>query len=180
MMARRQIERSEVAVLVIDAAEGVTSGDLAIAGTIWELGRAAVVAINKWDLLDDEKREKLELSVRAARRAAGDAGAGQRLGAHAAAGSRSSGRRSTGPRRLPPQARHRPAQPPVREFTKKVARPRSAARPGSSITPPRSRPRRRPSCCSPTGRCRGTITTGATWRTACARSSTCPACRCGW
>src|SRR5436305_2110103 len=32
------------------------------AGTIWELGRAAVVAINKWDLLDDEGREKLEFS----------------------------------------------------------------------------------------------------------------------
>jgi GTP-binding protein len=62
MMARRQIERAEVAVLVIDASQGVTSGDLAIAGTIWELGRAAVVAINKWDLLDDEGREKLEKS----------------------------------------------------------------------------------------------------------------------
>jgi GTP-binding protein len=52
MMARRQIERAQLAVLVIDAAQGATSGDLAIAGTIWELGRAAVVAINKWDLLD--------------------------------------------------------------------------------------------------------------------------------
>jgi GTP-binding protein len=60
MMARRQIERCQVAVLVIDAAQGVTSGDLAIAGSIWELGRAAVVAVNKWDLLDEEKREKLE------------------------------------------------------------------------------------------------------------------------
>ena len=38
MMARRQIERAQVAMLVIDAAAGVTSGDLAIAGTIWELG----------------------------------------------------------------------------------------------------------------------------------------------
>jgi GTP-binding protein len=62
MMARRQIERSQVAVLVIDAMAGVTSSDLAIAGSIWELGRAAVVAINKWDLLDEEAREKLELS----------------------------------------------------------------------------------------------------------------------
>lgn len=61
MMARRQIERAEVAVLVIDASQGVTSGDLAIAGLIWELGRAAVVAINKWDLLDEEGREKVEL-----------------------------------------------------------------------------------------------------------------------
>ena len=62
MMARRQIERAQVAVLVIDASAGVTSGDLAIAGTIWELGRASVVAINKWDLLDEEAREKLEFS----------------------------------------------------------------------------------------------------------------------
>ncbi|HKI04957.1 MAG TPA: ribosome biogenesis GTPase Der [Thermoanaerobaculia bacterium] len=62
MMARRQIERAQVVVLVVDAAAGVTSGDLAIAGTIWELGRASVVAINKWDLLDDEGRQKLELS----------------------------------------------------------------------------------------------------------------------
>jgi GTPase len=63
MMARRQIERAQVAVLVVDAAQGVTSGDMAIAGTIWELGRAAVVAMNKWDLLDREGREKLERSV---------------------------------------------------------------------------------------------------------------------
>ena len=62
MMARRQIERAQVTVLVIDATQGVTGGDLTIAGTIWELGRAAVVAINKWDLLDEERREKLELS----------------------------------------------------------------------------------------------------------------------
>jgi GTP-binding protein len=63
MMARRQIERADVAILVVDASQGITSGDLAIAGTIWELGRAAVVAINKWDLLDEEKREKLEQAM---------------------------------------------------------------------------------------------------------------------
>src|SRR5436305_14100926 len=48
MMARRQIERPQVGVLVVDASQSVTSGDLAIAGTIWELGRAAVVAIHQW------------------------------------------------------------------------------------------------------------------------------------
>jgi GTPase len=61
MMARRQIERAQVAVLVVDAAQGVTTGDLAIAGAIWELGRTAVVAVNKWDLLDPELREQLDL-----------------------------------------------------------------------------------------------------------------------
>jgi GTP-binding protein len=62
MMARRQVERADLALLVIDAEDGVTTGDLAIAGTIWELGRAAVVLVNKWDLIDPAKREKLEES----------------------------------------------------------------------------------------------------------------------
>ena len=60
LFARRQMERSELVVLLIDAAQGVTSGDLAIAGTAWELGRAVVVAVNKWDLIDDESRRALE------------------------------------------------------------------------------------------------------------------------
>ncbi len=60
LMARRQVERSDVALLVIEASAGVTSGDLAIAGAIWEAGRAAVVAVNKWDLLDEVRRERLE------------------------------------------------------------------------------------------------------------------------
>ena len=60
MMARRQIERAQVAVLVLDASQGLTTGDLAIAGSIWELGRAAVVAVNKWDLLEEESRRTLE------------------------------------------------------------------------------------------------------------------------
>ncbi len=62
LLARRQIERAEVAVLVIEAPAGVTSGDLAIAGAIWEAGRAAVVVVNKWDLLDEAGREKLDRS----------------------------------------------------------------------------------------------------------------------
>jgi GTP-binding protein len=62
ILARRQIERSDVCVLVIEAPAGVTSGDLAVAGAIWEAGKAAVVAVNKWDLLDDAGRERLERS----------------------------------------------------------------------------------------------------------------------
>ena len=60
MMARRQIARAQVAALVLDAAQGVTAGDLSIAGSIWQMGRAPVVAINKWDLLDEESRAELE------------------------------------------------------------------------------------------------------------------------
>ena len=62
MMAQRQIERAQAALLVIDASQGVTSGDLAIAGVIHERARACVVVVNKWDLLagNDEARERLE------------------------------------------------------------------------------------------------------------------------
>jgi GTP-binding protein len=60
MMARRQIEQAELAILVIEAPLGVTSGDLAIAGSIWELGRAALVLVNKWDLLDEDGRRRLD------------------------------------------------------------------------------------------------------------------------
>ena len=62
MMAQRQIERAQAALLLIDAAQGVTSGDLAIAGVIHERARACVVVCNKWDLLagDEEARERLE------------------------------------------------------------------------------------------------------------------------
>ncbi len=60
MFARRQMERAEVVVLVVDAAAGITSGDLSIAGLAWELGRGVVVALNKWDLLDPESRAALE------------------------------------------------------------------------------------------------------------------------
>ncbi len=62
MFARRQIERADAVVLVVDAAAGVTSGDLQVAGAAWELGRGVVVAINKWDLLDAEARVDLEES----------------------------------------------------------------------------------------------------------------------
>ena len=49
-----------MALIVIDASQGVTSGDLAIAGTVSELGRAALILVNKWDLLDDDARADLE------------------------------------------------------------------------------------------------------------------------
>ncbi len=60
MMARRQLERAELALLVVDAAAGLTTGDLAIAGAAWDMGRALVVLINKWDLIDEETRRQLE------------------------------------------------------------------------------------------------------------------------
>jgi GTP-binding protein len=51
------IERANVAILVVDAAEGVTDQDAHIAGYVLERGRALVVAANKWDGLDRHGRE---------------------------------------------------------------------------------------------------------------------------
>jgi GTPase len=62
LFATRQIERAHVALLVVDAAQGITSGDLAIAGAIWQAGRPTVLAVNKWDLLDEDSRQRLDLS----------------------------------------------------------------------------------------------------------------------
>lgn len=59
------IERCDVAVLLIDATEGVTEQDTKIAGIAHERGRAAVIAINKWDMIekDDKTMNKYLKSV---------------------------------------------------------------------------------------------------------------------
>ncbi len=51
------IERAQVAILVIDAREGLTDQDLTLLGYVLEAGRALVIAVNKWDGLDSERRE---------------------------------------------------------------------------------------------------------------------------
>jgi len=51
VMALRSLERCRTAVIVIDASEGVTAQDAHIAGYAHEAGRAAVLVVNKWDLV---------------------------------------------------------------------------------------------------------------------------------
>ena len=53
--ALRALERAEVALLVVDAIEGMTEQDARIAGYGWERGRALVLVVNKWDAA--EKRD---------------------------------------------------------------------------------------------------------------------------
>jgi GTP-binding protein len=50
----KAIERSDVCVLVIDVEEGVTEQDQRLAGRIEEDGRACIVAVNKWDLIEKD------------------------------------------------------------------------------------------------------------------------------
>lgn len=60
--AMRAIDRADVALLVVDAAEGVTDGDQRVARFAEERGCAMVVLLNKWDLLtdDDARAEVVE------------------------------------------------------------------------------------------------------------------------
>ncbi|GAC1380719.1 MAG: ribosome biogenesis GTPase Der [Marmoricola sp.] len=54
------IERAEVAVLVIDGSQSISEQDMRIVQTVRDSGRALVIAFNKWDLVDDERRYYLE------------------------------------------------------------------------------------------------------------------------
>ncbi|MGA7827815.1 MAG: ribosome biogenesis GTPase Der [Geobacteraceae bacterium] len=49
--ALRSLDRADVALIVIDAEEGITDQDIRIAGYACEAGRACILVINKWDLL---------------------------------------------------------------------------------------------------------------------------------
>ena len=57
------IESANVVLLLLDATQGVTDQDAHIAGYILESGRAVVLAINKWDAVDDYQRQQLQRSI---------------------------------------------------------------------------------------------------------------------
>jgi GTP-binding protein len=57
------IERAEVAVLVVDASKPVSEQDLRIISNVAETGRALVIAFNKWDLVDEERRYYLDREI---------------------------------------------------------------------------------------------------------------------
>jgi GTP-binding protein len=57
------IDRAEVAVLVLDASQSISEQDQRIIQTVREAGRALVIAFNKWDLVDEERRYYLEREI---------------------------------------------------------------------------------------------------------------------
>jgi GTP-binding protein len=57
------IDSASVVLLLIDATQGVTDQDAHIAGYILESGRAVVVAVNKWDAIDEYQRELVKRSI---------------------------------------------------------------------------------------------------------------------
>src|SRR3982075_750225 len=54
VMARKSLERADVAIVVLDAEQGIAALDAAIAGYASEAGCSIIVALNKWDLLEDK------------------------------------------------------------------------------------------------------------------------------
>ena len=78
VMARRHLESADIALLVIDATEGVSQLDAAIAGYAHESGRSVIIVVNKWDLVINgkaksarpTKAERMRESKRPADRAA--------------------------------------------------------------------------------------------------------------
>jgi len=58
IMAKRHLERADIALLVVDASMGVTSHDATIAGYAEQSGRSVIVVMNKWDLALELARKK--------------------------------------------------------------------------------------------------------------------------
>jgi GTP-binding protein len=58
MRARDAIERCDVAILVIDATENLAAQDLHVAGYVADASKGMIVAVNKWDLVDDSEKNR--------------------------------------------------------------------------------------------------------------------------
>lgn len=56
MRAQLAIERADVCLVMVDAREGVTDQDTKIAGLAHEAGKASIIVVNKWDLIDKDSK----------------------------------------------------------------------------------------------------------------------------
>jgi ribosome-associated GTPase EngA len=100
VMARRGLERCDVALLIVDGEQGVTQGDAQIASYAEESGRSVIIVMNKWDLATEAARKaserdagttkgKAKLAARATPRPRAGARANARISARTIAQSRS-------------------------------------------------------------------------------------------
>ena len=66
LRATMAIERSDVCLIMIDATEGVTEQDTKVAGLAHEAGKASIIVVNKWDLVekDDKTMDRMREKVR--------------------------------------------------------------------------------------------------------------------
>ena len=177
LVARRAIEKADVAVLVVDATEGATDQDAAIAGEAEKAGCGVIIAANKWDLMkgrgaefsktfDEELRRQLKfldyapllhisaIDRRADRQGARDHRQGGRGADAADSDRRAEPLRPGGHRRPPARQPGPPAGPhPLRRADQRRTRRRS--------------------CSSPTSRPSSTFPTSGSWSTGCGSRSAC-------
>lgn len=64
LRSMRAIQRSDVALLLVDGAEGITAQDAHVAGYIIEEGKSAVVVVNKWDLVEKDSNTLHEYAAK--------------------------------------------------------------------------------------------------------------------
>jgi len=57
------LERAEIALLILESSENITDQDRKLINLVTEAGRALVLVFNKWDLLDEDRREMLEKEI---------------------------------------------------------------------------------------------------------------------
>jgi ribosome-associated GTPase EngA len=99
VMARRGLERCDVALLIVDGEQGVTQGDAQIASYAEESGRSVIIVMNKWDLATEAARKaserdagttkgKAKLAARATQRPRAGARANARISARTVAQAR--------------------------------------------------------------------------------------------
>ena len=62
--ALQAIDLADSVVVIIDASEGITDQDLSLIGLVINSGRAFCIALNKYDLLDEEQKEQLERQIK--------------------------------------------------------------------------------------------------------------------
>ncbi|MFW0787961.1 ribosome biogenesis GTPase Der [Gordonia sp. CPCC 206044] len=63
LRTRSALEAAEVAILLIDASEPITEQDLRVLSMVIDSGRALVIAFNKWDLVDEDRRYQLDKEI---------------------------------------------------------------------------------------------------------------------
>ncbi len=67
VMAKRGLERADVAILVVDGVQGVTQGDATIASYAEQSGRSVIVVVNKWDLAVEAAQHVADESAKSAK-----------------------------------------------------------------------------------------------------------------
>lgn len=63
LRTKAALDKAEVAIVLMDAAEPISEQDTRILSLVVEAGRALVIAYNKWDLMDDDRRRYLEREI---------------------------------------------------------------------------------------------------------------------